>query len=89
VREEKSCINKDREASVMGRELYKLLQTLEAWSNTNGFVITTLPARLKTKSNIVLVCPDRALAYVHVMSIKIIDEVIASLPDIQLEIFED
>ena len=72
----------------MGKELYKSLQTLEAWWNINGFVITTLRARLKTKSNIVLVYPDKALAYVHGVSIKIIDEVIASSPDNQPEIFE-
>jgi hypothetical protein len=88
VREEKSCVKEDRETSVMGKELYKSLQTLEAWWNTNGFVVTTLRARLKTKSNIVLVDPDKALAYVHGVSIKFIDEVITSLPGEQLEIFE-
>ena len=88
MREEKSCVKEDRETSVMGKELYKSLQTLEAWWNTNGFVITTLRARLKTKSNIVLVHPDKALAYVHGVSIKFIDEVIASSPGEQPEIFE-
>ena len=61
VHAEKSCIKEDREISVMGKELYKSLQTLQAWSNTNGFVVTTLRARLNTKSNIVLVNPDKAL----------------------------
>ena len=88
MREEKSCVKEDRETSVMGKELYKSLQTLEAWWNTNGFVITTLRARLKTKSNIVLVHPDKALAYVHGVSIKFIDEVITSSPGEQLKIFE-
>ena len=88
MREEKSCVKEDRETSVMGKELYKSLQTLEAWWNTNGFVITTLRARLKTKSNIVLVHPDKALAYVHGVSIKFIDGVITSSPDKQLEFFE-
>ena len=88
MREEKSCVKEDRETSVMGKELYKSLQTLEAWWNTNGFVITTLRARLKSKSNIVLVDPDKALAYVHGVSIKIIDGVTTSLPCEQLEIFE-
>ena len=81
-------MKEDRETSVMGKELHKSLQTLEAWWNINGFVITTLRARLKTKSNIVLVHPDKALAYVHGVSIKIIDEVIASSLEKQLEIFE-
>ena len=31
MREEKSCVNEDRETSVMGKELHKSLQTLEAW----------------------------------------------------------
>ena len=88
MREEKSCVKEDRETSVMGKELYKSLQTLEAWWNTNGFVITTLRARLKTKSNIVLVHPDKVLAYVHGVSIKFIDEVIAPLPGEPLEIFK-
>ena len=88
VREEKSCFEEDRETSVMGKELYKSLQTLETWGNTNGFVITTLWARLKTKSKIVLAHPDKALAYVHGVSIKFIDGVITSSPDKQLEIFE-
>ena len=65
MRGEKSCVNEDRETSVMGKELHKSLQTLEAWWNTNGFVITTLRARLKTKSSIALVYPDKALTYVH------------------------
>ena len=79
MREEKSCVNEDRETSVIGKELHKSLQTLEAWWNTNGFVIITLRARPKTKSNIVLAYPDTALAYyVHGVSIKIIDGVIAS-----------
>jgi hypothetical protein len=42
----------------------------------------------KTKSNIVLVHPDKALAYVYGVSIKIIDRVIVSSPDKQPEIFE-
>ena len=88
MREEKSCVKEDRETSVMGKELYKSLQTLEAWWNTNGFVVTTLRARLKTKSNIVLVDPDKALAYVHGVSIKIIDGAITSSPGEQPEIFE-
>ena len=89
MHKEKSCVNEDRETSVIGKELYKSLQTLEAWWNTNGFVIITLRARLKTKSNIVLVYPDKALAYyVHGASIKIIDGVIASSWGKQLESFE-
>ena len=88
MREEKSCVNEDRETSVMGKELHKSLQTLEAWWNTNGFVIITLRARLKTKSNIVLVYPDKALVHVHGASIKIIDGVIASSWGKQLESFE-
>ena len=88
MREEKSCVKEDRETSVIDKELHKSLQTLEAWWNINGFVITTLRARLKTKSSIVLVHPDKALAYVHGVSIKIIDKVIASSPDNQPEIFE-
>ena len=78
MREEKSCVNEDRETSVMGKELHKSLQTLEAWWNTNGFVITTLRARLKTKNNIALTYPDKVLAYVHGMISNIIDGVIAS-----------
>ena len=31
MREEKSCVNEDRETSVIGKELYKSLQTLEVW----------------------------------------------------------
>ena len=88
MREEKSCVNEDRETSVMGKELHKSLQTLEAWRNTNGFVIITLRARLKTKSSIVLVYPDKALAYVHGVISNIIDGVIASSPGKQLESFE-
>ena len=30
VHKEKSCVNEDRETSVIGKELYKSLQTLEA-----------------------------------------------------------
>ena len=55
VHMEKSCVNEDRETSVIGKELYKSLQTLEAWWNTNGFVIIILRARLEDKGNIVLV----------------------------------
>ena len=88
VHKEKSCVNEDRETSVIGKELYKSLQTLEAWWNTNGFVIITLRARLEDKGNIVLVYPDKALAYVHGVIINIIDGVIASSPGKQLESFE-
>ena len=62
MRAEKSCAKEDRKTSTMGKELYKSLQTLEAWWNTIGFVSTTLRARLKAKSNIVLVCPDKVMA---------------------------
>ena len=78
VHKEKSCVNEDRETSVIGKELYKSLQTLEAWWNTNDFVVITLRARLKTKSSIVLVYPDKALAYVHGVVSNIVDGVIAS-----------
>ena len=88
MREEKSCVNEDRETSVIGKELYKSLQTLEAWWNTNGFVIITLRARLEDKGNIVLVYPDKALAYVHGVISNIIDGVIASSPGKQLESLE-
>ena len=88
VHKEKSCVNENRETSVMGKELHKSLQTLEAWWNTNVFVIITLRARLKTKSNIVLVYPDKALAYVHGVVSNIVDGVIASSWGKQLESFE-
>ena len=88
MHKEKSCVNEDRETSVIGKELYKSLQTLEAWWNTNDLVVITLRARLKTKSSIVLVYPDKALVYVHVVTSNIIDGVIASSPGKQLESFE-
>ena len=84
TREEKSCVNEDRETSVIGKELYK---SLEAWWNTNGFVITTLRARLKIKSNIVLVYLDKALAYVYGVISKIIDGVTASFSEQRAIIF--
>ena len=44
---------------------------------------------MKTKSNIELACPDKALAYyVHGVISNIIDGVIASSPGKQLESFE-
>ena len=45
-------------------------------------------SKARDKGNIVLVYPDKALAYVHGVIINIIDGVIASSPGKQLESFE-